>query len=126
MDEILFLDDPSHPIPYVDSLDVQAIWEDGRSVLSLIIAAPLEIDQRSRERLMRKLENYLGFINSEPYKLKYGSPSTATTLIQICLHPDMDRKVEETLLLCEPWIEQANASLKIQYLNNDLSIPDAH
>ncbi len=75
---------------------------------------------------MRKLENYLSFINSEPYKVEYGSPSPATTLIQVFLHPEMDRKVEEALLLCKSWVEGANSSLKIQYLNNDLSVPDVH
>jgi hypothetical protein len=126
MEENLIADDPSHPIPSVDSLDVHAIWEDGRSVLSIIIAAPMEIERRSQHRLMLKLENYLRFINSESYSVEFGVPTVTNTLIQVCLHPDMDKRVEELLRQCEPGVERSNSSLRIQYFNHDLSLPKTH
>jgi hypothetical protein len=120
----LLSDDPGHPIPSVSSLDVLAVWDDGTSHLCIVIASPLVIDARSRERLMAKLTNYLNFVASEEYRLQYGEPSLERTWIEVDLHPDMDVRVEETLRLCKEWINSYGASLLVRRLNRDLSPPD--
>jgi hypothetical protein len=119
----LFSDYANHPIPSVSSLDVHAVWEDGTSHLHVVIASPLRIDDRSRERLMTKLMNYLNFVASAEFRLQHGEPSLERTWIVVDLHPDMDVRGGETLRLCEEWINSYGASLKIQYLNRDLSPP---
>lgn len=119
-------DDPAHGIPCVTSLDVHSIWKDGGSDLHVIIAKPLEADDRSRERLMAKLENYLNFVNSPEYASACGSPDRKTTRIVVSLHPAMSPVVEATLNYCTAWIESNNASLKVQYLDSDLRPPEPH
>ena len=57
-------EDRDHPIPVVDSLDVQVTLKGGGAKLTIVIASPLSNDRRSIDRLMAKFDNYLGFINS--------------------------------------------------------------
>lgn len=119
----MFADDPHHPIPYVNAIDVHCIWRDGGSDLNIVIAQPLAIDAHSRERLMRKIETYLNFIGSAEYEQQCGKPTTERTKIVVNLHPDMDVRVEEALKLCVPWVESRNAKLVVQHLGPDLKPP---
>jgi hypothetical protein len=122
----LLEDDPEHGIPCVTALDVHSVWKHGGSDLHMIIAKPLEVDDRSRERLMAKLESYLNFVNSTEYASQCGAPTRQTTRLVVSLHPDMSPVVEATLLRCNAWIESNNASLKVQYLDSELRPPDPH
>ena len=119
----LFSDDPDHGIPCVSSLDVHSIWKNGGSDLNIIIAKPLEIDERSRERLMKKIENYLNFLNSAEYAAEFGAPTIQNTRVVISLHPDMNPAVEATLMHCVSWVQSRNASLEVQYLDRELRPP---
>ena len=119
-------DDPDHGIPCVTSLDVHSVWKQGGSDLHVIIAKPLEADDRSRERLMAKVENYLNFINGPEYFAQCGAPDPRTTRLVLSLHPEMNSVVEATLIHCTGWIESNNASLKVQYLDSDLRPPEPH
>lgn len=124
--EVLLADDPDHGIPCVSSLDVHSVWKEGGSDLHVIVAKPLEIDERSRERLMKKIENYLHFINSTEYLKQCGAPNPQNTRVVVSLHLDMNPAVEATLLHCATWIQSNNASLKVQYLDRDLRPPESH
>ncbi len=122
----LLADDPDHGIPCVTSLDVHSVWKHGGSDLHVIIAKPLAMDDRSRERLMAKLENYLNFVNSPEYAAQCGFPNPQTTRVVFSLHPDMNPAVAATLLHCTSWVESNNASLKVQHLDADLNPPFVH
>jgi len=122
-------DDPTHPIPFVNSLDVQAVWKEGGSDLGIVIASPLAADDRSRERLMSKIEAYLRFIASDEFRLQCGEPNPTSTRIVVYLHPDMDPRVEQVLNLCKSWVQSNQASLLVQFLGPDLTptlIPRNH
>ena len=119
-------DDPTHGIPCVTSLDVHSIWKEGGSDLHVIIAKPLEADDRSRGRLMAKIENYLIFVNGAEYTAQCGTPTPENTKIVVSLHPAMSPFVEATLNHCTTWVESNNASLKVQYLDSELRPPQPH
>lgn len=119
----LLTDDPEHGIPFVTSLDVHSIWPQGGSDLRVIIAKPLDSDDRSRERLMAKLENYLNFVNSPEYVAQCGTPEPKTTRLVVSLHPEINPIIEATLNYCTAWIESNNAGLKVQYLDSELCSP---
>jgi hypothetical protein len=122
----LLADEPDHGIPCVTSLDVHSVWKHGGSDLHIIIAKPLEIDERTRERLMAKLENYLNFINTPEYAAQCGHPTPENTRVVVSLHPDMNPAVEATLIHCVAWIKSNNATLKVQHLDSELNPPAAH
>jgi hypothetical protein len=61
-------DDPSHPIPSLTALDVQAIKKGGGSDLLIIIASPLQADERSQRRLLDKMEIYLKFLKTPEFE----------------------------------------------------------
>ena len=119
-------DDPNHGIPCVTALDVQSVWKHGGSDLHVVIAKPLEADDRSRERLMAKVENYLNFINGPDYAAQCGAPDPQNTRLVVSLHPEMNPVVEAALIHCTSWIESNNASLKVQYLDSELRPPEPH
>lgn len=110
----MYADDPDHPIPYLGQLDVAAVAKAGGGDLSIIIASPLQADRRSLERLMRKLENYLGFIAGPDYAADFGGPPTPeTTRIVVVIDPASSPEAFELLERCKPWVLENHATLVV-------------
>jgi hypothetical protein len=108
--------DDSHPIPCLTALDIFGVKNDGGADLVLIIASPLEADERSQRRLLQKIENYLGFISSEEFLAEAGPPSPANTKIIVKVHPDSDSAISELLDRCVDWVAENNATLVVEDL----------
>lgn len=68
-------DDPDHPIPALRHLDVCTIKKGGGADLHIIIATPLQPDDYSLNRLLDKIEGYLGHIQSQKFKDEAGEPT---------------------------------------------------
>lgn len=113
-DDDLLADDPDHPISSLETIDVYAVNQGGGATLAIVIASPLRADARSQERLLAKLEAYLGFINGEEFAVEAGPPSPETTEIVVSLHRRSDREIRELLARCVPWVEENNARLVIE------------
>ncbi|WP_324508672.1 hypothetical protein [Brevundimonas sp.] len=111
--ETEFADDPDHPIPFIQAIDVMAQAHDGREVLVVMIASPLDADERLQRRLLAKFDSYLGYIQSDEFRREFGPPSREQTLIQVMIHPDSHPEIFELLERCRPLIEGAGASLEI-------------
>jgi hypothetical protein len=62
--EALFDDDESHPIPFVGNLDTLVPTNVGVYV-GLVIAFPLRADDRSLQRLAKKVEIYVDYLKRE-------------------------------------------------------------
>ena len=69
--------DPVHPLPNLDVVDINAVKRGGGSDLVIVIAAPLQGDVRSLERLRRKIERYLEFTKAPEFR-RGGGVATAT------------------------------------------------
>lgn len=106
-------DDPEHPIPYLDRLDVWAVKEAGGATLAIIVATPLQDDRRSLERLMRKFDNYLGFINSAEFRERCGKPDPSNTEVEVVIHPASSTAAFALLDRCRPWVEEQHARLVV-------------
>jgi hypothetical protein len=76
-------DDASHPIPSLTSLDVHAIKKGGGSDLAIIVASPLQSDERSQRRLLDKIEIYLRFLKTPEYESSCGVAAPDNTSIII-------------------------------------------
>ena len=108
--------DDSHPIPNLDVCDIEVERKGGGADLIVIIASPMANDMKSRKRLMKKLDNYLGYITSETFATRYGAPSRATTSITVRYHPDTDAGIKELLNECSGWVEDNGATLRLKPL----------
>jgi hypothetical protein len=120
----MLLDDPfspdaDHPIPDVSVCDVHIVRKGGGADLALVIAKPIQNDAKSRSRLMKKLENYLGFIQSEQFKDECGAPSIHGTSITVHIHADSAPAIFTLLQRCEGWVEDNDAGLKILRIKNE-------
>jgi len=110
----IYADDPDHPIPYLDRLDVVAANRTGGARLVIVIAAPLRAESRSLERLMRKIENYLGFIVSDNYLSEFGAPDPSNTEIAVAIDGGSSPEAFELLERCKPWTLANSTTLIIE------------
>src|SRR5690348_16563588 len=107
-------DDPGHPIPSLATLDVAAIKKSGGATLSVVIASPLRADPRSLNRLLNKVEGYLGYIQSPEFQAEAGAPTPSNTTIKVLLHPGSASEVYDLLERSKQWVLANNASLVIE------------
>jgi hypothetical protein len=110
-------DDPGHPIPSLAVLDVVTILKGGGADLYIVVASPLAGDTRSLTRLRDKIEGYLRHIQSREFRAEAGVPSNSNTTIKVVLHPDTAPEVYELLDRSRAWVEDNNASLKVEQLD---------
>ncbi len=111
-------DDPDHPVPKVDNLDVQTIKLGGGSDLYLIVASPLGGGERDLRRLMAKLENYLTFLQSSKCIGEAGFATIENTRILVKVHPDSSELAFELLRRNETWVGNNGATLVVEPLEN--------
>ncbi len=110
-------DDPDHPIPSLNHLDVCTIKKGGGADLAIIISKPLEANQYSLKRLQDKIENYLGYILSAKFKEQAGEPSPKNTNIVVHVHPYTCKEAFVLLERSSGWVNNNQASLVIKLLN---------
>src|SRR3569623_1271690 len=96
-------DDADHPIPAVETLDINLVKKTGGSDLIIIIASPLKADERSQRRLLRKIELYLMFIATPEFERESGVANPETTSIIVRIHPGSDAVIFDLLERCKPW-----------------------
>ncbi len=118
--------DNTHPLPEVDVLDIYGIRKDGGGDLAIVIATPMQNDLRSRARLLKKIENYLGFVASPEFQSECGVPTAANTTITVYAHPDTDEGMFKFIEKCRDWIADNNANLVIEKRANKSARPNAH
>ncbi len=116
-DEALYGDDPDHPIPYLNKLDVFAEMKTGGGDLHIVISTPLADDRRSLERLLQKIGNYLSFINSDEFKKECGQPTPENTHIIVDIDPGSSAAAFDLLERSKPWTLQNHTTLLVKKLD---------
>jgi hypothetical protein len=111
-------DDPSHAIPVVGACDIRAVRKNGGADVVVVIASPLQNDDRSRRRIVQKVRNYLGYIASKDFATEHGQPTPQNTSIIFQVHPESDSGVLAFLEECRPWISDNKANLVVKKLAN--------
>jgi len=107
-------DDPNHPIPATEAIDVCGIRKSGGADLVIVIASPLGADENSQRRLLRKIEVYLDFIRSDEFKSQAAAAARENTSIVVHIHPASNPVIFELLERCRPWVEENGAKLKVE------------
>jgi hypothetical protein len=106
-------DNPAHPIPFMDALDVMSITIGGGADLFIVVASPLMDDQQSQKRLLDKLENYLHFIGSAEFQTQAGPASASNTQVIVKLHPSSASGIYDLLKRSETWVLAGGATLSV-------------
>ena len=70
-------------------------------------------DQRSQQRLLQKLENYIADRFSEASLKQFGRPTPSNTHLTVAIHPQSSKVVFELLQRCEPWVTDNGFSFEI-------------
>lgn len=105
--------DLEHPIPDLNLVDVHTVLVTGGSDLFIVVAQRLHGDPRSLRRLLRKIENYLGFVASEQFALLSSPATVDNTRLVVKLPSDSDPRVFELLHRNRQWIANNNATLVV-------------
>lgn len=109
----LYAEDSNHPIPRVNVIDVSAYKPGSQPVLGMIIASPLEADERSMKRLTRKFENYLAYAHSPEHTAKAGGPVGSATLIDVRIDDGSSPAVFALLEWLKALADENNATLVV-------------
>jgi hypothetical protein len=110
---------PDHPIPAVNGLDLLTVKKVGGADLIVVIAEPIDGSEFSQNRLLTKLKNYFGFINSSAYQLQASvKPTPSNTKVIVKIHPKSSDAYIDLLSRCEPWAIENNCSLEMQVLTD--------
>jgi hypothetical protein len=114
MDDLdIYETDYDHPVPNIDVIDVNTVKKGGGSDLFIVVASPLHGDDRSLKRLLRKVERYLEFLNTEAFHAASGIATTENTKIIVKIHPDSAPGTFDLLEKCKAWVNSNNATLSI-------------
>jgi len=105
--------DENHPVPDLDVIDVNTVKKGGGSDLFIVVAQPLRADRRSLERLLRKIEVYLEFLNTEEFQRRSGVATVENTNIIVRIHPGSDSLAFDLLERNKQWVKNNNANLVI-------------
>ena len=111
-------DDPDHPIPFLETLDVVTVLSDGGADLFIVVASPLIADRRSLTRLQDKIEAYLRHILSFEFQAEAGEPSPSNTTIWVKLHSRSAPEVYDFLERSKGWVSANRATLRIKTLDD--------
>jgi hypothetical protein len=120
-DEV-FGDDTSHPIPFLGRIDTLVETADGARYYGLVIASPMSGDHRSRQRLRRKLRDYIIDRHSTEVLDKSGPTSTANTKLTVLIHPGSDVSIFEVLAQARPALEEAGFAFEVSTDAKDLGL----
>jgi hypothetical protein len=99
-------DDDEHPIPALRVVDISMLAKDGTPRYVIVIATPLSKDPRSVFRLFRKVDGYLGHIESK----KEGS----STEIEINIHRGSDPAIFALLAILPEYVASRGARLIVE------------
>lgn len=111
---------PDHPIPTLNGLDIITIKKQGGADLIVVIASPIDESEFSQNRLIAKLQNYFGFINSSAYQLQASvKPTPENTSVIVKIHPKSSGVYVDLLSRCEPWAIENNCSIELHVLTTE-------
>jgi hypothetical protein len=94
-------------------VDVVTHLGGGGAYYGLTIASPLSGDDRSQQRLLNKIEPYLGDFHSDRAVERNGKPTPDKCKILVGVHPGSDAVIFELLERCKPWVLDNGVELKI-------------
>ena len=109
----MLADDPSHPVPSIDNLDMVAARRGGGAHLVIMVAGALQADERSQRRLLAKLNTYADFVNSDAFRQEFGPLEASNVTVDVKIDAGSDPEIFDLLARCEPSARESNINLTI-------------
>lgn len=106
-------EDVGHPIPYPGKVDVLTTTKEGSTYYGLVVAAPLQADARSQQRLLKKIEDYISDRHSEASLRRFGKPTAKNTKLKAAIHPGSEPAIFELLERCRPWLDECGFAFEV-------------
>jgi len=104
----IYARDDTHPIPDLDACDIHGELKDGGHDFVIVIASPLQADDRSQCRLLEKISRYVDCL------VRLGDvPPGACKRIIVKIHSASAPAIFDLLDRIRPWTESNHVSLEI-------------
>ena len=104
----IYAKDDTHPIPDLDVCDIHGELKDGGHDFVIVIASPLQADERSQCRLLEKLSRYVDCL------IQLGEvPTGAAKRIIVKIHSGSAPAIFDLLERCRPWANSNHVSIEI-------------
>lgn len=102
------------PIESVNNIDILGVRKDGKGV-DLIIVTSMHLDSSAttQELLLDKIENYLGYINSEEFKKEFGKLDPENIVIKIKCIDEPAPIIKELFKKIDLWVRENNARIEM-------------
>lgn len=102
-----------HPIAEeaLEDIDVMTVKKDGSVCLLIVTTGKLEADDETEKRLLKKINNYLYYINSEEFIEENGQPDPSRIEIEINCREEPSQGILEIIGQIKPQVESWHASL---------------
>ena len=102
------------PIENINNLDILALRKDEKAVdLYIITSGHLYFSSTTQELILDKIENYLGYINSEEFEKEFGKLSPENIIIKLKCIDEPDPLIKELFRKIVPWVEENNARIEM-------------
>ncbi|MPM97459.1 hypothetical protein SDC9_144632 [bioreactor metagenome] len=106
------------PIDNVNALDILGVRKDEKGVdLVVVTSKHLDSSTITQELLLDKIQNYLGYINSEEFENEFGSFNPEDILIKLSCIDEPDPLIKELFKKIIPWVEENNARIEMVVKN---------
>jgi len=108
------IEDPTHPIRRLDTVDLISEKKTGGIMLAIIAGGALGDDARTQTRLVEKIGGYLHYIGSPEFRAEFGEPSPERTTIVVKAHHGSAPVISVLLKRCAQWAKESRVSLVLE------------
>ena len=107
-------DDESHPVAHLATIDVRQNCSGGIIAYGIAATTPLRDDERTRKRILKKMENYLRDYLSEAEGRGTDVSKLPRAHIFVKIPFDSDAGIFDFLDRCRPWLDDNHADLHVR------------
>lgn len=94
-------------------IDIFGVRNDGGADLFILTEGPLDDSAETQTLLLDKIENYLGYINSEEFQKECPNANGDNTHIVLQVTEEPPELVEELIEKIKPWVAENNACFSL-------------
>ena len=96
----------------IDKIDAITLYPDGIVDMKVVIFGNFDVT-RDLQALIRKIGNYIVYINGDEFKKEYNNPDKQLILMDIMLNGEVSEEVMKLLNKIADWIRRNGVRAKI-------------